>query len=125
MWKVYNIQTGRIIKAGFDSDDQAKDWLERRKDLVDDEFDIDEMDEEEEEEYLENDDAEDDEEVVAAGEFEPEAVVDPDDTRDITYPDDGVAATEDDDDDDEAETEDEEEEDEVETEDEDDKDDDY
>ena len=53
MWKVYNIQTGRIAKAGFESDDQAKDWLERRKDLADDEFDIDEMDEEEVEELLE------------------------------------------------------------------------
>ena len=50
MWKVYHIQSGRIVKAGFDSDDQAKEWLERRKDLAEDEHDIDEMDEEEEEE---------------------------------------------------------------------------
>src|SRR5262245_48527668 len=72
VWKVYNIQTGRIVKAGFDSDDQAKDWLERRKDLADDEYDIDEMDEEEEEEFLENEDGEEEDEAPASGDYEPE-----------------------------------------------------
>lgn len=68
VWKVYHIQTGRIVKAGFDSDEQAKDWLERRKDLPDDEHDTDEMDDEEEEDYLENeaDEEEEDEEAFEA-----------------------------------------------------------
>jgi len=64
MWKVYHIQTGKIVRAGFENDDDAKDWMERRRDLADDDYDIEEMDEEEEEEYLENaSDEEDDYEV--------------------------------------------------------------
>ena len=53
MWKVYKIDDGRIIKAGFESDDQAKDWLERRNELSDDEYDVEEMDEEEIAEFAE------------------------------------------------------------------------
>ncbi len=53
MWKVYKIDDGRIIKAGFESDDQAKDWLERRTELSDDEYDVEEMDEEEIAEFAE------------------------------------------------------------------------
>lgn len=106
MWKVYNIATGRIVKAGFESDDQAKDWLERRKDLADDEFDIDEMDEEEEEEYLESED-EEDEEVASSVEVDAE---DDEGLRDINYPDDDDIGG----DDEEDEEDDEEEEDEVE-----------
>lgn len=94
MWKVYNIQTGRIIKAGFENDDQAKDWLERRKDLADDEFDVEEMDEEEEEEYLESE-ADDDEVVEETAE-----VVDAEDVREISYPEESLDGDDDSDDDD-------------------------
>lgn len=59
MWKVYRIDDGRIVKAGFDSDDQAKDWLERRPDLAEDEYDVEEMDEEEIAEFTESEDDED------------------------------------------------------------------
>ena len=60
MWKVYHIQTGKLIRGGFDVEDAAKDWIERRKDLAEDDYDVTEMDEEEEEEYLENGGDEDD-----------------------------------------------------------------
>jgi hypothetical protein len=53
MWKVYHIQTGKLICAGFDDEDKAKDWLERRRDISDDDHETEEMDEEEELEYLE------------------------------------------------------------------------
>jgi hypothetical protein len=103
VWKVYNIQTGRIIKAGFETDDQAKDWLERRKDLPDDEHDIDEMDEEEEEEFLESE-SDDDE---GEGAYEPD-VEDGEDVREINYPDDDASGDEDDEDEEEDEEEEEE-----------------
>ena len=61
MWKVYKIDDGRIIKAGFETDDQAKDWLERRNELADDEYDVEEMDEEEIAEFAE---LEDEDEVI-------------------------------------------------------------
>jgi len=59
VWKVYKIDDGRIIKAGFESDDQAKDWLERRIELSDDEYDVEEMDEEEIAEFAELEDEDD------------------------------------------------------------------
>lgn len=93
MWKVYHIQSGRLVKAGFDSDDQAKDWLERRKDLAEDEHDIDEMDEEEEEEFLESEGDDDDE----GGDYVAEDA-EAEDVRDISYPDDDVGAGDDDED---------------------------
>lgn len=89
VWKVYNIATGRIAKAGFDSEDQAKDWLERRKELADDEFDIDEMDDEEEEEFLENE-ANDSERGGAFDGEEDEEI------RDISYPEEPLDVEEDD-----------------------------
>ena len=52
MWKIYHIPSGQIVKGGFDSEDQAKEWLERRRDLMEEDHDVEEMDEEEEEEYL-------------------------------------------------------------------------
>ena len=61
MWKVYKIDDGRIVKAGFESDEQAKEWLERRIDLSDDEYDTEEMDEEEITEFAE---LEDEDEIV-------------------------------------------------------------
>ena len=34
VWKVFNINSGRVIKAGFQDEEAAKDWLELRRDLV-------------------------------------------------------------------------------------------
>lgn len=111
VWKVYNIQTGRIVKAGFDSDEQAKDWLERRKDLADDEFDVDEMDEEEEEEFLESDD---DDEEETPGDLEPEFVEEEAEVREGNFDDldegGGATVADDADEDEEEEADDEEEE---------------
>ena len=53
VWKVYNIETGQTVKAGFDDEDAAKEWVEKRQDLLEEDHDIEEMDEDEEEEYLE------------------------------------------------------------------------
>ena len=48
-WKVYNIHTGKTIKAGFDEEEIAKEWLENRRDLDIEDYIVEEMDEEEEE----------------------------------------------------------------------------
>ena len=53
LWKVYNADTGRVMKAGFDDEDGAKEWAEARFGLEVDQFIIEEMDPDEEEEYLE------------------------------------------------------------------------
>lgn len=58
-WKVYNIHTGKIIKAGFDDEEAAKDWLELRRDLATEDYLVEEL-EEEEEELLEEDDEDSD-----------------------------------------------------------------
>ena len=58
MWKVYQISSGLRVKGGFANEGAAKDWMERRGELMDEDFDVEEMDEEEEEEFLENGDEE-------------------------------------------------------------------
>lgn len=58
-WKVYNIHSGRIIKAGFSDEESAKDWLEIRRDLAPEDFLVEEMDDEEEEEWANRDDDDD------------------------------------------------------------------
>lgn len=116
MWKVYNIETGRIMKAGFETDEQAAAWLERRKDLPEDEYDVAEMDEEEEEEFLESEEESDEDSLVVGRDYEPE--LDDDETgRDPLggdyddVDDDGAGDEDEDDDDDDDEEDDEEEED--------------
>lgn len=116
MWKVYNIETGRIMKAGFETDEQAAAWLERRKDLPEDEYDVAEMDEEEEEEFLESEEESDEDSLVVGRDYEPE--LDDDETgRDPLggdyddVDDDGAGDEDEDDDDDDEEDDDEEEED--------------
>ena len=62
MWKVYKIETGKTVKAGFADEEDAKEWLETRKGLLQQDFEIEEMDPDEEEEYLnENEDDEEEE----------------------------------------------------------------
>ena len=79
LWKVYNIETGKILKAGFDSEDDAKDWLEERADKLADEIDEwkeanedeeeEAQEEEEEEDEYVDDDAEDDSDETSLDEL--------------------------------------------------------
>lgn len=69
-WKVYNIHSGRIIKAGFDDEELAKDWMESRRDLSPEDYLVEEMDSEEEDLLNEDEDEDldvdsEDEEVEA------------------------------------------------------------
>jgi hypothetical protein len=57
-WKVYNVHTGKIVKAGFEDEDSAKDWLEMRRDLPTEDYLVEEMDEEEEDAVEDDDDEE-------------------------------------------------------------------
>ena len=52
-WKVYHIQTGRILKAGFESEEEAKDWLEQKSEDLQENYEVEEMDPDEEEEWRE------------------------------------------------------------------------
>lgn len=54
LWKVFNIETGKIIKAGFKSEDDAKEWLELKNELLQEDYDVEDMDSDEEEEWLES-----------------------------------------------------------------------
>lgn len=105
-WKVYNIHTGKIIKAGFDDEEAAKDWLELRRDLATEDFLVEELDEEEEEAL------EEEEEVVDA--FVPDAVDEDEEVEDLerhgmSYDDEEDLEEDDDEDEDEEEDEDDEE----------------
>lgn len=62
LWKVYNIETGKILKAGFDNEDDAKDWLEERAEKLADEHVVEEMDTDEIEEWKEENEEEEVEE---------------------------------------------------------------
>lgn len=62
LWKVFKIDTGKILKAGFRSEFEAKDWLELKGHDFQDLYEIDEMDPDEEEEWYEAHDSESDDE---------------------------------------------------------------
>lgn len=65
-WKVYHVDTGKIVKAGFETEDEAKDWLEAREEDLEDVYMIEEMDQDEVDEWAESqekDDYEDDDEI--------------------------------------------------------------
>ncbi|MFW7379506.1 MAG: hypothetical protein ACOH5I_11905 [Oligoflexus sp.] len=62
VWKVYNIQNGKTLRAGFETEDEAKEWLELKGDDLQDHYEVEEMDYDEEEEWLESQEAEDIEE---------------------------------------------------------------
>lgn len=51
VWKVYHIESGKILKAGFETEDDAKDWFEARHEDLEDEYTFDEMDHDEEDEW--------------------------------------------------------------------------
>lgn len=63
MWKVYQISSGHRVRGGFPTETAAKDWMERQ-DLLEEDFDVEEMDEEEEEEFLEAGEEEDDTDLI-------------------------------------------------------------
>jgi hypothetical protein len=54
-WKVFNIESGLLVKAGFETEDDAREWFEMKMDdsMALDMFDIGEMDEDEEAAYSE------------------------------------------------------------------------
>ncbi len=81
LWKVYNIETGKILKAGFDNEDDAKDWLEERAEKLADEHVVEEMDADEIDEWNEAN-AEDEEEEVAKEEEEDEDEFDDEEEED-------------------------------------------
>ena len=58
MWKVYRIETDEILKAGFASEDEAKEWFDRHNFDEDDNIGVDEMDSDEEEQWLEGNESE-------------------------------------------------------------------
>ena len=66
LWKVYNIETGKVLKAGFESEDDAKDWLEERSENLADEYVVEEMDTDELEEWQEEKEDEEDDIPVPA-----------------------------------------------------------
>lgn len=52
-WKVYNVDTGKILKAGFETEEEAKEWLEVREDDLEDIHMAEEMDQDEAVEWAE------------------------------------------------------------------------
>ena len=49
LWKIYNIHSGKMLKAGFEDEDEAKEWLEARDHLPLEDYLVEEMDPDEEE----------------------------------------------------------------------------
>ncbi len=78
LWKVYNIETGKIMKAGFESEDDAKDWVDTRFEDLADEYAVEEMDQDEEDDWREANE-EDSDEVVAAPAVEDDVEYEADD----------------------------------------------
>ena len=66
MWKVYNIHSGKIVKANLNSEDIAKEWLDARESFAQEDYIVEEMDDDEEEEFLNRE--EDEEDVVSHNE---------------------------------------------------------
>lgn len=66
-WKVYHVDTGKVVKAGFENEDEAKEWLEAREADLEDVYMIEEMDQDE---YDEWSDAQEKEEFEEEDEIE-------------------------------------------------------
>lgn len=49
-WKIVHIETGRTLKAGFSDEEGAKDWLETRSRISEEDYTYEEMDVDEEDE---------------------------------------------------------------------------
>ncbi|MBF0441376.1 MAG: hypothetical protein HQK54_05680 [Oligoflexales bacterium] len=56
MWKVYNIQTDEIIKADFNSEASAREWLDSSSYASNEEVMVEEMDPDEEAEWADEGD---------------------------------------------------------------------
>ncbi len=82
LWKVYNIETGKILKAGFDNEDDAKDWLEERAEKLADEHVVEEMDADEIDEWNEANAEEEEEEVAKEEEEEDDEYADDEEGED-------------------------------------------
>ena len=54
MWKIILIESDSAIKQGFESEDDAMEWLDRSRNISDEDCRIEEMSEEEEEEFLDH-----------------------------------------------------------------------
>ena len=54
MWKITLIESDSNIKQGFESEDDAMEWLDRSRSMSAEDCKIEEMSEEEEEEFLDN-----------------------------------------------------------------------
>ncbi len=54
MWKIIYIDSSNSLKQGFESEEDAMEWLDRSRNISPEDFIIEEMSEDEEEEYLEN-----------------------------------------------------------------------
>ncbi len=44
MWKVFNIQSGKVTKLGFQTEEAGRAWLDRHRDGRQDNYDLEEMD---------------------------------------------------------------------------------
>ena len=53
MWKVCQVESNEIVSLGFKTEEDAQNWLDRRRDLNPEDYGIVEMGEEEESEYVE------------------------------------------------------------------------
>ena len=84
MWKVYEIDSGVILKAGFEDEDEARDWLDANTDDREGLFTMDEMDEDEEYEWQEAQSKKDEIEEDQDEDFEPH---DPYEPLDLSLPD--------------------------------------
>ena len=84
MWKVYEIDSGNILKAGFEAEEEARDWLDEKADEIEGLYTVDEMDEDEEYEWQEAQDKLRDEQYVEKDELDDHASYEP---VDMTLPD--------------------------------------
>ena len=77
MWKVYEIDSGNILKAGFEAEEEARDWLDEKADEIEGLYTVDEMDEDEEYEWQEAQDKLRDEQYVEKDELDDHASYEP------------------------------------------------
>lgn len=69
LWKVFAVDTGKIVKAGFRSQDEAEEWLDLRSDHLNDDYEVEEMDSDEEDEWVDRlEENQDDQEADIEGE---------------------------------------------------------
>ena len=84
MWKVYKIDSGDIIKAGFNGEEEARDWLDEKADEMEGLFTVDEMDEDEEYEWEDAQNKLSEDQFVESDELDSHDSIEP---TDMTLPD--------------------------------------